>query len=180
MALSKTRNIAGRHQNGRWLSGRRTRQAMCRNCQPAQRTIAEHCQPKLAISSPAPTRAAEKTPAAWKRSALPLYRSTTTSFIFPTEVCTGIVRTKEQSQRRVCNLILIMVFNDRPTCKDGRAQRNSSWLGARGSQKGRIHCRRLVFSPKLPLAVARRTIQYQDLSDSVRLFRETLKCVFRM
>jgi hypothetical protein len=41
-------------------------------------------------------------------------------FIFH-EVCTGTVRTKEQSKRRVCNLIPIMVLNDRPTCKDRRA-----------------------------------------------------------
>jgi hypothetical protein len=31
------------------------------------------------------------------------------------------VRTKEQSKRRACNLIPIMVLNDRPTCKDRRA-----------------------------------------------------------
>ena len=37
---------------------------------------------------------------------------------FSTKVCTGKVGTKEQSQRRVCNLLLIMVFNDRPTYKD--------------------------------------------------------------
>ena len=37
---------------------------------------------------------------------------------FTTEVCTGVARTKEQSQRRAFNLIPILVFNDRPTCKD--------------------------------------------------------------
>src|SRR5579875_3466593 len=42
-------------------------------------------------------------------------------------------------------------------------QRNSSWPGARGSIKGRIHCRRLVFSPTLNLAVTRRTIHYRTL-----------------
>jgi hypothetical protein len=30
-------------------------------------------------------------------------------------------------------------------------QRNSSWPGARDSTKGRIHCRRLVSRPNLPL-----------------------------
>jgi hypothetical protein len=49
---------------------------------------------------------------------LPLYDD---DFIFPTEVCIRIARTKEQSKRRVCNLIPIMVFNDRPTCKDRHA-----------------------------------------------------------
>ena len=44
---------------------------------------------------------------------------------FPTEVCTGVARTKEQSQRRVSSLIPEMVFNDRPTLKDRHA-RNSS------------------------------------------------------
>jgi|SRR4051812_5088708 hypothetical protein len=48
----------------------------------------------------------------------PLYDD---GFDFSTEVCKATVRTKEQSQRRVCNLILIMVFNDRPTCKDRHA-----------------------------------------------------------
>ena len=51
-----------------------------------------------AVSIAAARDRAEKTPAAWKRSALPLYRSTTT---FPTKVCIGTVRTKEQSQRRI-------------------------------------------------------------------------------
>jgi len=32
---------------------------------------------------------------------------------FPTEVCKGAARTKEQSQRRVRNLLLRMVLNDR-------------------------------------------------------------------
>ena len=67
---------------------------------------------------------------------------------FPTEVCTGTARTKEQSQRRVRSLIPRMVFNDRPTYKDRHA-RNSSWPGERSPPKGRIHLRRLVFSPKL-------------------------------
>jgi len=39
-----------------------------------------------------------------------------------------------------------MVFNDRPTYKDRHA-RNSSWPGELISIKGRIHLRRLVFSP---------------------------------
>ncbi|MFZ0339132.1 MAG: hypothetical protein WAL45_13945, partial [Terracidiphilus sp.] len=38
-----------------------------------------------------------------------------------------------------------MVDNDRPTNKV-RYARNSSWPGALGSTKGRIHLRRLVFS----------------------------------
>jgi len=38
-----------------------------------------------------------------------------------------------------------MVDNDRPTNK-ARYARNSSWPGALGSTKGRIHLRRLVFS----------------------------------
>ena len=40
----------------------------------------------------------------------------------------GVARTKEQSQRRVRSLVLKMVFNDRPTLKDGHA-RISSWPG---------------------------------------------------
>jgi hypothetical protein len=38
-----------------------------------------------------------------------------------TEVCTGTAKTKEQPQRRAFNLIPIMVYNDRPTCKDRHA-----------------------------------------------------------
>jgi hypothetical protein len=44
-----------------------------------------------------------------------------TDLNLPTEVCTGTAKTKEQSQRRAFNLIPIMVFNDRPTCKDRHA-----------------------------------------------------------
>jgi len=101
---------------------------------------------------------AEKTPSAWKRSALPLYRSTTTAFIFPTEVCIGTARTKEQSQRRVCNLIPIMVFNDRPTCKDRPA---AELILARSTllhQKAEYIAADLSSRPNFPLAVARRTI----------------------
>jgi hypothetical protein len=47
---------------------------------------------------------------------------------FPTEVCIGAARTKEQSQRRVYSLILRMVFNDRRVYKDRHA-RISSWPG---------------------------------------------------
>ena len=87
--------------------------------------------------------------------------TTTTALSSPTEVCTGTARTKEQSQRRVFNLILRMVCNDRPTYKD-RYARNSSWPGDLISPEGRIHLRRLVLSTKLALAVLRRTIHYQD------------------
>ena len=44
------------------------------------------------------------------------------------------------------NLLDELVDNNRPTNKDRRA-RNSSWPGALCSTKGRIHLRRLVFSP---------------------------------
>jgi hypothetical protein len=47
---------------------------------------------------------------------------------FPHRSLHGVARTKEQSQRRVRSLVLKMVFNDRPTLKDGHA-RNSSWPG---------------------------------------------------
>ena len=62
----------------------------------------------------------------------------------------------EQSLRRVYNLILIIVSDDRgvyrtDTCATHRGQKR------RSPPKGRIHLRRLVFSPKLTLAVARRT-----------------------
>ena len=43
------------------------------------------------------------------------------------------------------NLLDVLVYNNRPTNKDGHA-RNSSWLGVLYSIKGRIHLRRLVFS----------------------------------
>ena len=43
-------------------------------------------------------------------------------------------------------------------------QQNSSWPGAHDSTKGRIHCRRLVFSTKLALAVTRRTMHCQNQS----------------
>ncbi len=58
-------------------------------------------------------------------------------------------RTKEQSQRRVCSLVLRMVVIDRATYKDRHA-RNSSWPGDQSPPKGRVHLRRLVFSTKLP------------------------------
>src|ERR1700733_14880951 len=44
------------------------------------------------------------------------------------------------------NLLDELVDDDRPTNKD-RYARNSSWPGAQCSTKGRIHLRRLVFSP---------------------------------
>jgi hypothetical protein len=47
--------------------------------------------------------------------------TTSTDLNLPTEVCTGTAATKEQSQRRAFNLIPIMVYNDRPTCKDRHA-----------------------------------------------------------
>src|SRR5277367_5468984 len=88
--------------------------------------------------------------------ALPLSRTTTTNKL-STEVCTGSARTKEQSQRCIHSLVPTMGLNVRSAYKDGYA-RNSSWPGERSPHKGRIHLRRLVFSTKLPLAVARRTI----------------------
>jgi hypothetical protein len=65
---------------------------------------------------------------------------------FPTEVCIGAARTKEQSQRRVYSLILRMVFNDRHVYKDRHA-RISSWPEGLSPLKGRIHLRRLVSRP---------------------------------
>jgi hypothetical protein len=47
--------------------------------------------------------------------------TTSTDLNLPTEVCTGTATTKEQSQRRAFNLIPIMVYDDRPTCKDRHA-----------------------------------------------------------
>ena len=68
-------------------------------------------------------------PSAWKRSAFPLSLTPTTSLqTFPTDVCIGAVRTKEQSQQRVRSLIPIMVLNDRATYKD-RYALISSWPG---------------------------------------------------
>ena len=64
---------------------------------------------------------AEKTPSAWKRYALPLARSTTTTNVSHRSL-RAVARTKEQSQRRLRSLVLKMVFNDRPTLKDGPAQ----------------------------------------------------------
>ncbi len=54
-----------------------------------------------------------------------------------------------------------MVLNDRPICKDRHA---AAVILARSTRlhQGRIHCRRLVFSPELSLAVMRRTILYRD------------------
>ena len=90
----------------------------------------------LGLSCPAATttgqqlcqhNGAEKTPSAWKRCALPLSRTTTTTNVSHRSLH-GVARTKEQSQRRVCSLVPKMVFNDRPTLKDGHA-RISSWPG---------------------------------------------------
>ena len=47
---------------------------------------------------------------------------------FPHRSLHGVARTKEQSQRHVRSLVPKMVFNDRPTLKDGHA-RISSWPG---------------------------------------------------
>jgi hypothetical protein len=76
------------------------------------------------------------------------------------QVCIGTARTKEQSKRRICNLITIMVFNDRPTCKDRHA---AELILARST---RLHQRpntlpQTCLSTKLNLAVARRTIHYR-------------------
>ena len=89
-----------------------------------------------------------------RASTLPLHHD---GFHFPSRSAEEQQGRKKQSQRRVCNLILIMVFHNRPLVKTD-TRRNSSWPGARVSIKGRIHCRRLLFSPKLSLAVTRRTI----------------------
>jgi hypothetical protein len=67
---------------------------------------------------------------------------------FPTEVCKGVARTKEQSQRRVRNLLLRMVsttdeFRRTDTRATHPGQENYS------PPKGRIHLRRLAFSTKL-------------------------------
>src|SRR5580704_19608026 len=79
-----------------------------------------------------------------RRPRLRCYQSSTKSAQEP-------VRTKEQSKRRVCNLIPIMVLNDGPTCKDRHA---AELILARSTRlhQGRIHCRRLVFSLELILA----------------------------
>ena len=84
------------------------------------------------------------------------------------EVCTGTVRTKEQSKRWVCNLIPIMVFNDRPTCKDRHA---AKLILARST---RLHQRpntlpKTCLSPKLILAVTRRTIHCRYLCENLRV-----------
>ncbi len=79
---------------------------------------------------------------------------------------------KEQSQRRVFNLIPRMVFNDRPTYKDRRA-RNSSWPGELISIKTPNTLRRLVSSLlSFSLAVVRRTIhsRYRCGSESQLIF----------
>lgn len=72
-------------------------------------------------------------PAAWKRSPLPLPHCTATTL--PTKVGIGTATTKEQSQRRVRNLVLIMVFNDRPTFKDRHAAELILAKGSRLQQK---------------------------------------------
>jgi hypothetical protein len=63
---------------------------------------------------------------AWKRSTQALLRTTTTKAL-PRSLHRK-ARTKEQSQRRVQSLILIMVYNDRGVYKDRHA-RISSWPG---------------------------------------------------
>src|ERR1700730_17519083 len=67
---------------------------------------------------------------------------------YPTEVCKGVARTKEQSQPRVRNLLLRMVsttdeFRRTDTRATHPGQENYS------PPKARIHLRRLVFSTKL-------------------------------
>jgi hypothetical protein len=84
---------------------------------------------------------------------------------FPTEVCTGVARTKEQSQRRVRSLVPKMVFNDRPTLKDGPA-RISSWPV---HPKVVYICADLSSRPNFSLAVLRRTIHFRDLQEISRL-----------
>ena len=74
--------------------------------------------------------------------------TTSTDLNLPTEVCTGTAKTKEQSQRRAFNLIPIMVSPTTDRLVRTGTQRNSSWPGEISPPKGRIHCRRLVFSPK--------------------------------
>jgi hypothetical protein len=63
-----------------------------------------------------------------------------------------------------------MVFSDRLTLKERHA-RNSSWPGERISTIGRVHLRRLIFSaPNFSLAVARRTIHFQELNVAWKAF----------
>ena len=50
--------------------------------------------PAATTIDPSPHNGTEKEPAAWKRYALPLSRTTTTARSLPTEVCTGAARTK--------------------------------------------------------------------------------------
>ena len=87
--------------------------------------------------------------------------TTSTDLNLPTEVCTGTATTKEQSQRRAFNLILIMVFNDRPTYKDSHAAELIMARRDISTQRPNTLPQTCLLARSFSLAVLRRTIQYR-------------------
>jgi hypothetical protein len=84
---------------------------------------------------------------------------------FPTEVCTGAARTKEQSQRRVRSLVPRMVSKEQPTDLEG--QTRAQLIMARRTSlrsKAEYICADSSPRPRFALAVARRTIHSRYLS----------------
>ena len=73
-------------------------------------------------------------------------------------------RTKEQSQRRVPNLLTRIAYRGRRAYKDRHA-RISSWPGELISTQRPNTCAQTCLSPKLALAVSRRTIHPRHLDD---------------
>jgi hypothetical protein len=71
------------------------------------------CCPAATSTDPQQRNGAEKVPSALEALRAPTFPHHHDGLNFPTEVCKGVARTKEQSQRRVCNLLLRMVLNDR-------------------------------------------------------------------
>src|SRR5260370_17778787 len=82
-----------------------------------------------------------------------------------TEVYTGTARTKEQSQRRVSNLVTRMVSKEQPTDLEGRTRAQLIKARRTDLHKDRIHLRRLFFFLTFSLATTRRTIHFGYLSD---------------
>ena len=73
-----------------------------------------------------------------------------TDLNLPTEVCTGIAKTKEQSQRRAFNLIPITVSTPTDRLVRTGTQRNSSWPGETFStQRPNTLPQTCLFAPKL-------------------------------
>src|SRR5260370_1577770 len=84
-----------------------------------------------------------------------------------TEVYTGTARTKEQSQRRVSNLVTRMVSKEQPTDLEGRTRAQLIKARRTDLHKDRIHLRRLFFFLTFSLATTRRTIHSRTVGRSM-------------